>query len=178
MEEEHKLKPCWLMPLLQAKFYSLCESHDSKNTFFCLDCMGLVLCEGCLKGKKHPHHQILQVYKASHQVAIKIGDLRKLYDISDIQPYINNDSKVVFINKRRKTEQPYYFNSIAKCETCGWQLLPGTTSMYCSIECKSKDKENWKKEPKKIKYESISNQSLHSYRKRSRKGIPRRSPLF
>ncbi|XVF17793.1 hypothetical protein REPUB_Repub10bG0154500 [Reevesia pubescens] len=120
MEEHKKLKPCWLMPLLEAKFYSLFESHDSKNTFFCLDCMGLVHCEGCLKAKEHPGHKILQVYKASHQVTIKIDDIHKLMDISSIQPYINNDSKVVYINQRRQKDQlPNNSNSIQKCETCG-----------------------------------------------------------
>ncbi|XP_022774142.1 uncharacterized protein At3g50808-like [Durio zibethinus] len=183
MEEQNKLTPCWLMPLLQAKFYSLCESHASKNTFFCLDCSGLILCEGCLKSNKHMSHQILQVYKTSHQVAIKVDDIRNLIDASSIQSYINNDCKVVYVNQRGQTEQrPNNSNSIPKCETCGWQLLPATTSKFCSIECMINIEGNFRRQPNKIKCERMSfkpvNQSPYSYRRRSRKGIPRRSPLF
>ncbi|XVF59539.1 hypothetical protein PTKIN_Ptkin07bG0284200 [Pterospermum kingtungense] len=139
MGEQKKLKSCCcLMPLLEAQFYSICDSHGSKYTFFCLDCTGLLLCERCLRAKQHqPTHQIVQVFKASHQVAIKISDLQKLVDISSIQPYINNDSRVVYIRKRRqKHELPNTSNTVPKCGTCGWQLLPGTISKFCSIQCK------------------------------------------
>ncbi|GMI65984.1 ABA-INDUCED expression 1 [Hibiscus trionum] len=160
MEEQIKLKPNWLMPLVD----SPCETHASKYVFFCLDCMGSVLCEECLRSKEHPSHQILQVYKASHQVVIKTNGLHKLMDISCIQPYINNDTKVLYINQRRqKDAQP---NSIIKCQTCGWQLLPGAASRFCSIECKIND-------------EGIQiEKTPHSYRRKSRKGVPRRSPFF
>ncbi|KAL4362441.1 hypothetical protein GQ457_04G018020 [Hibiscus cannabinus] len=87
-----------------------------------------------------------------------------------LQPYINNDTKVVYINQRRQKDgQPNKSStstSMKKCETCGWQLLPGTASRFCSIQCKVND-------------EGIQlEQNPLSYRKKSRKGIPIRSPFF
>ncbi|KAK8686018.1 hypothetical protein V6N13_125046 [Hibiscus sabdariffa] len=103
---------------------------------------------------------------------MKTNGLQKLMDISCMQPYINNDTKVVYINQRRQKDgQPNKSSnsnstSMKKCQTCGWQLLPGTASRFCSIQCKVND-------------EGIQvEQNPHSYRKKSRKGIPIRSPFF
>ncbi|KAB2004539.1 hypothetical protein ES319_D11G205700v1 [Gossypium barbadense] len=58
MEEQNKVESSGVLPSLEAKLFSLCETHASKYTSSCLDCTG----EGCLESKEHhPSHQTLHM---------------------------------------------------------------------------------------------------------------------
>ncbi|KAG4175482.1 hypothetical protein ERO13_A11G187950v2 [Gossypium hirsutum] len=57
MEEQNKVESSGVLPSLEAKLFSLCETHAPKYTS-CLNCTG----EGCVESKEHHlSHQTLHV---------------------------------------------------------------------------------------------------------------------
>ncbi|GMI70956.1 hypothetical protein like AT4G17900 [Hibiscus trionum] len=180
----------WLKPLLQAEFYRQCECKSSKQcSFFCRDCMGSAFCEDCLY---HPHkhvdhhHQSLRVYKSSSRPGLRVHSIKSLMDVSDIQPYTCNSSKLVYINRKGRKEHANHINCRKgeKCEVCGYELQ-NLTSKFCSIECKVNNETEVKEETKEEDFVPISistSRLIHadpnSFRKRSRKGEPQRSPFL
>lgn len=88
----------WVESLIQAKFYVTCQCGWKDSTYYCIQYLDLPFCEVC-KTNKHSGHNVLQVspfmapnfflfylvifsfflkvYKASYQVAIKIGEREK-----------------------------------------------------------------------------------------------------
>lgn len=80
------------------------------------------------------------MYKASYQVGIKIVEISELLDISDIQSYVINSKRIVYITQRQSKKQNNHkggdgCGSGNKCETCGWSNL-FSPAKFCSIQCK------------------------------------------
>ncbi len=66
---------------------------------------------------------------------IKAGDIARLADISGIQHYVINGSKVLFLNPRPQPRPPKGVVAPARCAVDGRQLMDhGST--YCSLRCK------------------------------------------
>ncbi|XVF56140.1 hypothetical protein PTKIN_Ptkin06aG0093000 [Pterospermum kingtungense] len=180
----------WLKPLLETEFYGLCECKSRRQcSFYCRECMGLPFCEDCYNHPhKHQGHQTLRVYKSSSRPGIRLRMIKQLLDVSDIQPYICNSSKLVYINrKRRQDHENRIGNSNGrkgdKCEVCGYELQC-SASKFCSIECKVNSEEYVEKEIEKEDADATSSTTvlageplLKSVRK-GRKGVPQRSPFF
>ncbi|XP_021281863.1 uncharacterized protein At3g50808-like [Herrania umbratica] len=181
----------WLKPLLQTEFYGSCECKSSKQcNFYCRDCMGSPFCENCnTNPRKHEGHGSLQVYKSSSRPGIKIRGIKDLMDVSDIQPYVCNSSKLVYIHRKRRQEHESRTHGRKgdKCEACGYELQC-STSKFCSIECKVNGEMAVEEETSNEEVHATSTtrptcQPLaqaepNSFRKRKRKGIPQRSPFF
>ncbi|KAB2066014.1 hypothetical protein ERO13_A09G122900v2 [Gossypium hirsutum] len=176
----------WLKPLLRTKFYSSCECNSAKPcSFFCRDCMGSAFCEDCLyHPHKHVGHQSLRVYKSSSRVGLRVKSIRKLMDVSDIQPYTCNSSKLVYINRKGRNDHVNRINGrkVDKCDVCGHELQC-YSSKFCSIECKVQSEIEVEETEEEEVGISISTTRLlqvdpKSFRKRMRKGTPLRSPFF
>ncbi|KAE8718606.1 Detected protein of unknown function [Hibiscus syriacus] len=155
----------WLKPLLQTEFYNLCECESSKQcSFFCRDCMGSAFCEECLyHPRKHVGHQSLRVYKSSSRPGLRVHSIKNLMDVSDIQTYTCNSSKLVYINKKGRKEHENRINGGRgeKCEVCGYELQYLTTK-FCSIECKVSSVKEMMEETKKEDFDPISTRATGS----------------
>ena len=61
---------------------------------------------------------------------IRVPDLARVTDVSGIQTYMINSSKVIFLKQR---PQPRPSNTAVTCECCHRQLQD---AQYCSLRCK------------------------------------------
>ncbi|KAI4386719.1 hypothetical protein MLD38_004627 [Melastoma candidum] len=157
--------PPWLLSLVElGRFYRTCESHSSNRcNFYCINCMGVAFCPQC----KNDH--------------VKCGSRDIL--------------TIVFIQKKGGAGHPGPSNSYERCQNCSYRIKPQCS--YCSIECKVEDiirkknsEEIVNQGGKRKSCEEADADSIvetdckgvspapKSYRKRPRKGIPHRSPLF
>ncbi|XP_039008428.1 uncharacterized protein LOC120136469 isoform X3 [Hibiscus syriacus] len=68
---------------------------------------------------------------------LRVHSIRNLMEVSDIQPYTCNSSKLVYIKKEERKEHENRVNGGKgeKCDVCGYELQY-STSKFCSIECK------------------------------------------
>ena len=129
--------PHWLSALLQRRFFSSCKqhaaAHKSERNFFCITCASESLCSLCAaQNHSGPSHQLLQIRRSSYNEAVRVSELGKLLDLSQIQVYVINSAKIVFLNGRPQSKPvkgaPHY------CHTCDRTLLDA--SRFCSIACK------------------------------------------
>ncbi|KAL2551230.1 PLATZ transcription factor family protein [Forsythia ovata] len=209
MEKKKLMVPRWLEPLLKIKFYyeGPCQLHRKKyyETFFCYECMGKPLCEICWSSSEEHRlgHPLLKVYRASKRAALLISDISKFLDISDIQPFVINNSQILYLNSDVKKEN-HRPNKGHYCDTC-FRQIKNPKYKLCSIGCKIKsnknnielydEKYNSKKRKKILDSsrdvpltlrasneveirENNPSEEAKCERKRSRKGIPLRSPFF
>lgn len=126
-------KPLWLEALLAEKFFAACTKHaaSKKNdrNIYCLDC-SVGICQHCLSD--HSPHGLLQVRRYVYHDVIRLHDIQKLVDCSQVQTYIINSARVVFLNQR---PQPRPSKGLGNaCETCDRSLQDAYR--YCSVACK------------------------------------------
>ncbi|KAJ0449198.1 putative transcription repressor PLATZ family [Helianthus annuus] len=82
----------WIVNLLESKFFGACIDHGSmaksEKNVFCMDC-NLCLCGHCVSGFKprchHHHHRRLQIFRYVYHDVVRIQDIQKHLDCSDIQ---------------------------------------------------------------------------------------------
>lgn len=74
-------------------------------------------------------------------MGIKIVEISELLDTSDIQSYVINSKRIVYITQRQSKKQNNHKGGDGcgsgsnKCETCGWSNL-FSPAKFCSIQCK------------------------------------------
>lgn len=126
--------PVWLSPLLQTEFFGHCKKHTTgkhEKNQFCLSCCSGPYCPQGLS-QSHSGHMSIQVRKASHRDVVRITDMQKYLDLSNIQPYTINGAKIVFLQSR---PQPKLCKGAATyCDTCHRSLADQVR--FCSINCK------------------------------------------
>ncbi|KAL8505813.1 hypothetical protein ACS0TY_016874 [Phlomoides rotata] len=193
-----KLK--WLKSWLKLPFYKeKCRKHVKHYlTFYCIDCESL-MCKLCWdkKSSQHPDRQVLEVTTASRRPAIKVRKINKCLDISHIREYKINGDQVVYLNPCEKEKE--FSNSNYKHVCKGRLNDPG--SPFCSIACKINTMNmevnvelNLPREKESDANEMMAEDDIQlpivksdekrwpnkcgSFRRRSRKGIPLRAPLF
>lgn len=88
----------------------------------------------------HPHIPHIrvsphpQVRRSSYHDVVKVADMARLADISGIQSYVINGSKVLFLRRRPQPRPPKGAIGASLCTICSRHLQD--VSLYCSIQCK------------------------------------------
>ncbi|KGN60754.1 uncharacterized protein LOC101202757 [Cucumis sativus] len=126
-------KPAWLEALYNQKFFVGCSFHETskknEKNICCLDCC-ISICPHCLSS--HRFHRLLQVRRYVYHDVVRLEDLQKLIDCSNVQPYTINSAKVVFIKKRPQNRQ--FKGSGNFCTSCDRSLQE--PYVHCSLGCK------------------------------------------
>ncbi|GFS41721.1 PLATZ transcription factor family protein [Actinidia rufa] len=104
-------KPAWLKALYTQKFFSPCPIHQNskknEKNICCLDCCTSI-CPHCVPS--HHFHRLLQVRRYVYHDVVRLDDLEKLIDCSNVQ--------ADFVLKHYNDLSPY----LRKCHTL--QLSP------------------------------------------------------
>ncbi|KAF5757375.1 putative transcription repressor PLATZ family [Helianthus annuus] len=136
----------WIVNLLESKFFGACIDHGSmaksEKNVFCMDC-NLCLCGHCVSGFKprchHHHHRRLQIFRYVYHDVVRIQDIQKHLDCSDIQTYKINGEKAVHLNPRpqqQKDSKPFKSKVYGTyCEACR-RHIQDVPNRFCSIACK------------------------------------------
>lgn len=75
-----------------------------------------------------------QVRRSSYHDVVKVCDITRLADISGIQSYVINGSKVLFLRRRPQPRPPKGAVGASQCVVCSRHLQD--VSLYCSLQCK------------------------------------------
>ena len=75
-----------------------------------------------------------QIRRSSYHDVIKVSELEDILDISDVQTYVINSARVVFLNERpqQRSSGPLS-SSLYNCQTCSRALL--NKFRFCSLGC-------------------------------------------
>ncbi|CAM6033509.1 unnamed protein product [Sphagnum compactum] len=145
----HREGPPWLAKLLSiAEFFGHCKTHltgRNEKNHFCFDCQRGPLCPVGV-AESHAGHATVQIRKASHRDVVRVVDIHKLLDFSNIQLYTINSAKILFLQSKKPPQQapkmikgggggssgglpaPHY------CHTC--QRSIADPVRFCSLLCK------------------------------------------
>ncbi|XP_065851382.1 protein RGF1 INDUCIBLE TRANSCRIPTION FACTOR 1 [Euphorbia lathyris] len=126
-------KAAWLDALYSEKFFVGCSYHETakknEKNVCCLDCC-ISICPHCVPS--HRFHRLLQVRRYVYHDVVRLEDLQKLIDCSNVQAYTINSAKVVFIKKRPQNRQ--FKGSGNYCTSCDRSLQE--PFIHCSLGCK------------------------------------------
>ncbi|XP_024397161.1 protein RGF1 INDUCIBLE TRANSCRIPTION FACTOR 1 [Physcomitrium patens] len=130
--------PSWLPALVKCDdFFSHCNHHTSgknERNQFCFDCPqeGPLCPEELTVSHRGLGHATIQIRRASHRDVVRIADIQKYVDLTNIQPYTINSAKIVFLQSK---PQPKIVKGAAHyCERC--QRSIADPVRFCSISCK------------------------------------------
>uniref|UniRef100_A0A7N0RFE4 B box-type domain-containing protein n=1 Tax=Kalanchoe fedtschenkoi TaxID=63787 RepID=A0A7N0RFE4_KALFE len=125
--------PGWLDALYSEQFFTGCPDHEyakkNEKNVLCVDCCASI-CPHCLPS--HWSHRLLQVRRYVYHEVIRLEDLERLIDCTNVQAYTINSSKVVFIKKRKQNRQ--FKGSGSCCTSCDRSLQE--PYFHCSLGCK------------------------------------------
>ncbi|KAA8529823.1 hypothetical protein F0562_034357 [Nyssa sinensis] len=135
-----KKKPEWVSTLLHSKFFGSCDDHQdlrkNEKNVFCIDC-NLCFCKHCITSSAHCLHRWLQICKYVYHDVVRLQDIQKHLDCSNIQTYKINGEKAVHLNPRpqSKDSKPSKSKYGTTCEACG-RHIQDLPNRFCSIACK------------------------------------------
>ncbi|KAL8227703.1 hypothetical protein R6Q57_015287 [Mikania cordata] len=157
----------WILNLLESKFFGACIDHwnmrKNEKNVFCIDC-NLCFCKHCVTGFKPPcrhHHRRLQICRYVYHDVVRLQDIQKHLDCSDIQTYKINGEKAVHLNRRPQQHKDSKQSKLkicgTYCEACG-RHIQDIPNRFCSIACKASIVvvEDLKKQHKKMVSYSLS----------------------
>ncbi|KAL6850501.1 hypothetical protein ACP4OV_021128 [Aristida adscensionis] len=148
--------PAWLQVMLTTTFFGECPEHHQAATgaaagagatrtaarsttacnFFCTECSDLgsrALCAVCVAAG-HSGHSVLQIRKSTYHYVVRVRDVARLLDVSEVQTYMINGDSVVYLNPRPVTGQGKP-RSAARCDMCE-RGIQDTDCRFCSLGCK------------------------------------------
>jgi hypothetical protein len=102
-------------------------------TFFDIDAPEHGYCTYC--PTRMGRRNLLQIRRSTYHEVIKAADICRAADISGVQHYVINGSKVLFLRPRPQPRPPKGVVAPARCKVDGRQLMDHG-SCYCSLRCK------------------------------------------
>jgi hypothetical protein len=133
-ETDCRTGPQWFSALLQARFFTVCKVHASsgKNdkNMFCIGC-AVDCCPSCVAAEHEGHH-VIQIRRSSYHEAVRVSDIQKLIDFSQVQLYVINSATIIFLNGRPPPRPMKGAEFL--CEICGRMLIEDFR--FCSLGCK------------------------------------------
>ncbi|XP_066309066.1 protein RGF1 INDUCIBLE TRANSCRIPTION FACTOR 1-like [Miscanthus floridulus] len=139
--------PSWLELLLATQFFTICTTHflatRNECNLFCTQCEAAprALCCHC-RSCDHSTHRVIQIRRSSYHDVVRVSDIGDILDIRDVQTYIINSARVVFLNERPQLRSSGVSISKASsssshnCKMCGRALLGAFR--FCSLGCNLK----------------------------------------
>ncbi|XP_022753787.1 uncharacterized protein At3g50808-like [Durio zibethinus] len=186
--------PPWLESLLSAAFFTICPRHKdtprNECNMYCLDCMNDPFCFYC-RSSRHKDHLVIQIRRSSYHDVVRLAEIKKVLDISEVQTYVINSARVLFLNERPQPKTSSSSSSKGSshlCEICSRSLLD--PFRFCSLGCKvkgitarrlaSKEEEEEEEElceesPQEMYRPGTPNTTRSNSRRRE--GIPHRAPF-
>uniref|UniRef100_A0A7N0U3V3 PLATZ transcription factor family protein n=2 Tax=Kalanchoe fedtschenkoi TaxID=63787 RepID=A0A7N0U3V3_KALFE len=126
-------RPGWLDALYSEQFFIGCPDHKytkkNEKNVLCVDCCTSIS-PHCLPS--HWSHRVLQMRRYVYHEVIRLEDLERLIDCTNVQVYTINSSKVVFIKKMKQNRQ--FKGSGNYCTSCERSLQE--PYFHCSLGCK------------------------------------------
>ncbi|PIA31222.1 hypothetical protein AQUCO_05100021v1 [Aquilegia coerulea] len=137
LNKNEALIPSWLIPFISNQYFEPCPLHAASakggRNMFCLICKGQAQCSYCMK-LYHENHPFLQVRKCSYHEAVRLTDINKYIDGSNIHIYHIKKDNVIFLNERSSCKLAK--GSAPGCKICHRNML--VPFKFCSIGCKIK----------------------------------------
>ncbi|XP_073148510.1 protein RGF1 INDUCIBLE TRANSCRIPTION FACTOR 1 [Henckelia pumila] len=135
----------WVSDLMRSKFFSACADHGDlrKNEmkYFCIDCV-VCLCKHCVTSSDHDClHRLVQVCKYVYHDVVRLQDIQRYLDCSQIQAYKINGEKAVHLKPRPHLKDAKFSKAKvgggggAYCKACE-RHLQDSPNRFCSIACK------------------------------------------
>ncbi|CAK8578213.1 unnamed protein product [Lathyrus sativus] len=132
----HENLPAWLERLMGETFFGGCGVHQDRKknekNVLCLHCC-LSVCPHCLPS--HRHHPLLQVRRYVYHDVVRLSDIEKLIDCSNIQGYTINGAKVIFIKERVQSRSCKDTANVC----CSCHRILQEPFHFCSLSCKVDD---------------------------------------
>jgi hypothetical protein len=76
----------------------------------------------------------VQVRRSSYHDVVKVVDIMKVVNISQVQSYVINGSKVLFLRRRPQPRPPKGAVGASQCVVCARHLQD--VNLYCSLQCR------------------------------------------
>ncbi|KAK4371258.1 hypothetical protein RND71_010733 [Anisodus tanguticus] len=130
----------WVENLVNSKFFESCGYHRelrrNEKNMFCIDC-NLCFCKHCVTNSSHCFHEWLQICKYVYHDVVRLHEIQKHLNCSEIQTYKINGEKAIHLNPRpqSKDSKTLKLKGIVACEACG-RHLQDLPNRFCSIACK------------------------------------------
>ncbi|KAK1425477.1 hypothetical protein QVD17_20829 [Tagetes erecta] len=143
---KNQVEDCkWILNLLESKFFGTCNDHwnmrKNEKNVFCIDCIHCY-CKHCVTGYKtscRNHHRRLQICRYVYHDVVRLQDIQKYFDCSNIQTYKINGEKAVHLNHRPQQHKDSKQSKLkiygTYCEACA-RHIQDIPNRFCSIACK------------------------------------------
>ncbi|WJX63928.1 hypothetical protein P8452_48758 [Trifolium repens] len=173
--------PRWLEDYLGQKFFDSCPAHSKERNLYCINCK-LSACKHCMSSGSHEDHQILRIYKNGYKDGVCLDAMETYIDCSQIQSFKCNNLRIL----NRSPRCGSTLDDAVSCNNDSRKSKAAKAYPYCSITCMVKAARkssipptvSIQAPPPPPPHGSLGEISEPSKRKRKRKGIPHRAPLF
>ncbi|EFJ24527.1 hypothetical protein SELMODRAFT_414673 [Selaginella moellendorffii] len=99
-----------------------CSSCSKRVMSFCITCEAVV-CKRCHGGRRSKHH-VLRIVLTSREMSVKVKDIDRLVDVSDVHMYFFNEAFSVFLDRPAHRMKPR--GRPKHCILCGRELKMGS----------------------------------------------------
>ncbi|PIN06645.1 hypothetical protein CDL12_20804 [Handroanthus impetiginosus] len=182
---KHDNLPKWLDSFLGKAFFDTCPAdHGSRNkdlNRYCITC-DILTCKDCVASGHHDQHQLLTIYKHVYQNAVPVDQMENHIDCKKIQHYRCNKKLVLSLTPLPHNGSGALLVGDGACHACKRKLTDHVRFHFCSIICQvqalARERSNIQPSTSSSLRRGDEIEKPINYRRRSRKGVPHRAPLF